>query len=322
MSLLERGGFRLTKWTSNSREVLANIPEDKRAQPTLNLDLDQLPIERALGVLWNIETDVFQFKVLKPDKPATKRGILSTISSLYDPVGFVCPVVLEAKKIMQRLWKLQLDWDDPVPEFELAHWERWKSELSALSQVQIPRCYLQLQGEVKEISLHQYSDASDEGYGMCSYLRFVYEDGSIQCSFLVGKSKTMPVRAISIPRLELQAATLSAKIYQVCRDELTYKIDRVVFWTDSQTTLQYIKNETKRFNTYVANRIAEIREITRPDQWRHCPGRLNPADDASRGLKPKRLSSQHRWWKGPEYLWQSENNWPKTEIGEDCKPSR
>ncbi|KAL9975992.1 hypothetical protein ACROYT_G013221 [Oculina patagonica] len=316
MSLLERGGFRLTKWTSNSRELLANIPEDKRAQPTLNLDLDQLPIERALAVLWNIETDVFQFKVLKPDKPATKRGILSTISSLYDPVGFVCPVVLEAKKIIQRLWKLQLDWDDPVPEFELAHWERWKSELSALSQVQIPRCYLQLQGEVKEISLHQYSDASDEGYGMCSYLRFVYEDGSIQCSFLVGKSKTMPVRAISIPRLELQAATLSAKIYQVCRDELTYKIDRVVFWTDSQTTLQYIKNETKRFNTYVANRIAEIREITRPDQWRHCPGRLNPADDASRGLKPKRLSSQHRWWKGPEYLWQSENNWPKTEIGE------
>ncbi|KAL9961074.1 hypothetical protein ACROYT_G029955 [Oculina patagonica] len=114
----------------------------------------------------------------------------------------VTTMVLEAKKIMQRLWKLQLDWDDPVPEYELAHWERWKSELSALSQVQIPRCYLQLQGEVKEISLHQYSDESDE------------------------------------------------------------------------------------------------------------------ADDASRGLKPKRLSSQHRWWKGPEYLWQSENNWPKTEIGE------
>jgi len=187
MALLEKGGFRLTKWASNSREVLASIPEDKRARPTVNLDLDELPIERALGVLWNVEKDVFQFEVFKPDKPATKRGILSAISSLYDPMGFICPVVLEAKKIMQRLWKLQLGWDDPVPECELAHWERWKSELCALTQVQIPRCHFQLHGEVKEISLHQFSDASDEGYGMCSYQRFVYEDGSIQCSFLIGK---------------------------------------------------------------------------------------------------------------------------------------
>ena len=143
MVLLEKGGFRRTKRTSNSREVLASIPEDKRARPTINLDLDELPIERALGALRNVEKDVFQFEVLKPDKPAPKRGILSAISSLYHPMGFVCPVVLEAKNIIQRLWKLQLPWDDPVPECELAHWERWKSELSALTQVQIPN-YLNL----------------------------------------------------------------------------------------------------------------------------------------------------------------------------------
>jgi len=132
MALLEKGGFCLIKWTSNSQEVLASIPKYKRAWPTVNLDLDELPIKRALGVLWNVEKDVFQFEVFKPDKPATKRGILSAISSLYDPMGFVCPVMLEAK-IMQRLWKLQLGWDDPVPECELAHWERWKSGLSALT---------------------------------------------------------------------------------------------------------------------------------------------------------------------------------------------
>jgi len=72
MALLEKGGFCLTKWTSNSREVLASIPEDKRAQPTVNLDLDELPVERELGVLWNIEKDAFQFEVFKPDKPGTK----------------------------------------------------------------------------------------------------------------------------------------------------------------------------------------------------------------------------------------------------------
>ena len=123
---------------------------------------------------------------------------------------------------------------------------------------------------------------------MCSYLRFVYEDGSIQCSFLIGKSKAMSVRPISIPRLELQAATLSARIYQVCREELTNKIDRVVFRTDSQTALQYIKNENKRFHTYVANGVAEIREMTSPDQWRHCPGK----NESSRRRFP--------WFKAPE----------------------
>ena len=123
------------------------------------------------------------------------------------------------------------------------------------------------------------------------------------------------VRTITIPRLELQAATLSVRIFQVCREELTYKIDRVVFWTDSQTTLQYIKNESKRFHNYVADRIAEIREITKPDQQRHCPGKLNPADDASRGSKPKKLIDQHHCWRGPEYLWDSEENWPEAEIG-------
>ena len=117
------------------------------------------------------------------------------------------------------------------------------------------------------------------------------------------------MRLISIQRLELQAATLSARIYQVCREELTYKVDRVVFCTDSQTTLKYIKNESKRFHTYVANRIAETLEITIPDQWRHCPGKLNPADDASRGLKPQKLIDQQRGWKGPEFLWEQEENW-------------
>ena len=94
MTLLEKGGFRLPKWTSNCREVLANIPEDKRAQPTLILDLDELPIERALGVLWNVEKDVFQFKVFKPDKPTTKRGILSAISSY----GFRLPSGVRSKE--------------------------------------------------------------------------------------------------------------------------------------------------------------------------------------------------------------------------------
>jgi len=117
------------------------------------------------------------------------------------------------------------------------HWNKWKCELSALSQVQVPRCHL-VHGTVSDISPHLFSDASEDGYGMCAYLRFVYASGTERCSFLVGRSRSSPVRPISIPRLELQAATLSVKIYRVLMDELTYEIGKITFWSDSQTTLQ------------------------------------------------------------------------------------
>ena len=202
-------------------------------------------------------------------------------------MGFVCPIVVEAKKILLKLWNLNLGWDDEFPEDLQCHWNKWKNELPALSQVQIPRCFLADQTEVLDVSLHLFSDASEDGYSMCSYLRFVHASGAMKCSFLVGKSRISPVRPISIPRLELQAATLSVKMYRVLMDELTYKISGATFWTDSQTTLQYIKNDSKRFQTYVANRVIEIPEVTTPDQWRHCPGRMNPNNfiEANRELK-------------------------------------
>ena len=111
---------------SNNRQVLSKIPEEERAKPTLDLDLEKLPVERTLGVQWDVEKDVFLFKVREPHQPSTKRGILSAVSSLYDPMGFVCPVVLEAKKILQRLWKLNLGWDDEIPEELQSRWNRWK----------------------------------------------------------------------------------------------------------------------------------------------------------------------------------------------------
>ena len=263
--LLSEAGFRLTKSTSNSREVLSKIPDADRAKPTLDLDLENLPVERTLGVQWDVEKDTFLFKVREPHKPPTKRGILSAVSSLYDPMGFVCPVVLEAKKILQRLWKLNLGWDDLIPEDLQSLWNEWKCKLAVLLQVQVPRCHL-IDSTVVDISLHLFSDASEDGYGMCSYLRFVYACGTVRCSFLIGRSRSSPVRPISIPRLELQAVTMSVKMYRVLVDELTYKISKATFWSDSQTKLQYIKNVSKQFQTYVANCVAEIRELTSPDQ--------------------------------------------------------
>ena len=176
---------------------------------------------------------------------------------------------------------------------------------SCLSQIQVPRCYL-VHGTVRDISLHLISDAFKDGYGTCAYLRFVYVSETVRHSFSVGSSRSSPVRPISFPRFKLQAATLCVKICRVLMDELTDQISNVTFWADSQTTLQHIKNKTKRFQTYVANRVAEIREVTSPDQWRYCPGKVNP----------QKLSSQYRWWRGPDFLWESEGCWPSAKYEE------
>lgn len=106
------------KWTSNRREVLAAIPENDRAKEVRVVDLshDALPIERALGVLWCIDSDTFRFRIQVKEKPFTRRGILSTVCSVYDPLGFLAPFILPAKILMQQLIKAKLGWDEIIPE--------------------------------------------------------------------------------------------------------------------------------------------------------------------------------------------------------------
>ena len=112
--LLKEGGFRLTKFTSNSREVLQSIPPDLRANPLLDLDLDQLPLERALGVYWDAQSDTFKFQAVQAGKPSTKRGVLSVVSSLFDPLGFPSPFVFSAKILLQDLWRGKIPWDQEM----------------------------------------------------------------------------------------------------------------------------------------------------------------------------------------------------------------
>ena len=112
--LLSRGGFSLTKWMSNDREVLASIPSSRRAKSVVNLDLDEMPTEHALGVQWKVQTDEFCFKVIAKERPPTRRGILSAASSVYDPLGFLAPFTLSAKLILQELCRKKIGWDEKV----------------------------------------------------------------------------------------------------------------------------------------------------------------------------------------------------------------
>lgn len=172
--LCATGGLRLHKFASNNRDVLESIPPSERATNVKDMDLtfDDLPLERALGIQWDVESDCFKFSVSLKEQPATRRGILSTVASLYDPLGLVAPVQLKAKIILQEMCRRGTGWDDPLTDELRLKWEQWRSDLAHLDNVTIPRTYSPAGfGKVLKAELHPFSDASTRGYGQCSYLR-------------------------------------------------------------------------------------------------------------------------------------------------------
>ena len=131
--LLKKGRFHLTKWLSNSRAVMESIPTSERATLVKDLDFDHAPIDRALGVRWHVVLDTFGFKITIKDRPATRRGILSVVSLIYDPLGFVAPFILTAKLILRDLCMKKLARDDKIPDEDS---ERWKARLEALPKLE------------------------------------------------------------------------------------------------------------------------------------------------------------------------------------------
>ncbi len=243
--LLAKGGFHLTKWVSNSREVLDAVPESERSKELKNVHIedDKLPIQRALGLQWDVETDRFTFNIGMKEVPPTRRGMLSKISSVYDPLGFVSPYILKAKIILQRLCKNEVGWDEQISGINLEEWRSWLDDLKKLEQLEVQRCYTD-SGVKSSVTnqLHHFSDASEVGYGVVTYLRSVDRSGDVSCSFILAKSRLTPLKKITIPRLELAAATLAVKVDSMLKRELDMKLVESTFWTDSTAVLCYIRN--------------------------------------------------------------------------------
>ncbi|KAK7884837.1 hypothetical protein WMY93_027960 [Mugilogobius chulae] len=317
IALCGKGGFVLEKWISNSRVVLQAISKEQRAKELkmLDLDIDKLPVERALGLQWCVETDAFKFKMEVKHQALTRRGMLSVNSSVYDPLGFLAPVTLHAKIMQQELCKRGCSWDDSLPQDIWQRWKKWLEELELLATFSVDRCIKPADFTVlKQAQLHHFSDASEEGYGIVSYIRMVDQKGHIHVAFLLGKARVTPLKAVTIPRLELSAAVLAAKMNTMIKAELGVPLQESVFWTDSTSVLKYVNNEDRRFHTFVANRIATIRDLSDPKQWRHVSTKENPADYVSRGMKVSDFLSSRRWLEGPEFLWKEEEKWPKVKL--------
>ena len=203
------------------------------------------------------------------EKPPSRRGILSLVSSVYDPLGFASPFVLPAKVIPQDLCCRGLKWDEVVPDEHLKNWQQWLGDLPRLEEFSVNR-YFKLSGlgDASSCELHHFSDASQVGYGAVTYLRLVNESGQIHCTFVMSKARVVPLKRITIPRLELSVATVSVRLDKTVKRELELAVDQSFFWTDSTSVLKYVTNSHTRFRTFVANRSMTVRLLLNGDMCR------------------------------------------------------
>ncbi|XP_055957968.1 uncharacterized protein LOC126823725 isoform X2 [Patella vulgata] len=243
--------------------------------------------------------------------PATKRGVISIVSSIFDPCGFLAPFTFRAKCLIQEVWRTGIQWDDKLKTDLEVKWNAWLKELDELKRFQLPRHHIGFTKAATDIEVHLFADASEKGFGSVAYLKYLPDTGNGTCSFVAAKTRVALIKPqLSIPCLELQATVLAVRLWNCLKEELPVLVKHVYFWTDSMTVIQYINNQTRRFKPFVSNRIAEILDSTNSSQWYHVSSDQNPADYCSRGLPASKLTVKHSWFTGPSFLYSDKESWP------------
>lgn len=308
---LAKGCFNLRKYRSNFPQLFSTSD--------LNPEEGNLLISNStctLGIGWSPSSDNLHFQV-EPSIPAvpTKRSILSTIFKIFDPLGLLSLYTIKPKILLQTLWTQKLDWDEPVPNEINSIWQSFSQNLHTLSSLTVPRNILI--DDATAIELHCFVDASEKAYGACIYLKSTNDEGNSHVNLLCAKARVAPLKATTIPRLELCAAVLGAQLGSAVAEALRCSISRHVYWTDSRVVLGWI-NSSNKTKTFVANRIAAINELTESSSWRHVPTSENPADLASRGVELSKVVNSTEqsslWWHGPSFLSQTESSWPSSKL--------
>uniref|UniRef100_A0A1B0C8T2 CCHC-type domain-containing protein n=1 Tax=Lutzomyia longipalpis TaxID=7200 RepID=A0A1B0C8T2_LUTLO len=319
--MMSSGGFKLKKWTSNSPEVLAQIPEeDQEGSSTLDMDFEGTV--KTLGLFWNKILDVFKFAVSEFSETVTKRSILSEMSRIFDPLGFLSPITISAKILLQSLWPLKVEWDDGLSEEVVQKWLQYQTNIRRAAQgVAVPR-QATCKGKPQRSQLFLFCDASEKAYGACVYLRTTDADNRVHSKLLNSKTKVAPLQQLTIPRLELCAADLGAKLLKRNLDALEIPIDEIHAFSDSMVTLHWINGEPQRWKTFVGNRVARIQNIIPAERWHHVKSEENPADMASRGVTAEALNPESIWWHGPPWMLDPDLQFETPQLNPDDEAAR
>lgn len=314
----EHGGFSVGKYLSNSEKVLEALGA-KKSTETKQLAEDPIHnLERVLGMFWNTTTDCFMFtlkytkinkEVIAGNRYPTKREVLQTLMSIFDPLGLLQHFLVRLKILLQKIWRSKMHWDEELNTGDQKQfWDGWFQQLPEIEKLEIPRLYSPFVS-ISSIDLHIFVDASVDAYAAVGFLRFESER-EIKCVLVGSKSRVAPIKYVSIPRLELQAAVLGTRILVSIENSQSFTINRRFIWRDSKTVISWIRSDHKKYQQFVAHRIGEILESTNHDNWRWLPGKENVADDATKWVKTPNFNMQDRWFRGPEFLYRPEQYWP------------
>jgi hypothetical protein len=299
VQILKGGGFNLHKFASNSPLLMPSDASERNH----NVSLDRQPETKTLGILWNCHSDTIRYSsnFKNINKSITKRGILSTIARLFDPLGLVAPITITAKTILQKLWSLKLDWDESLPLDLHTSWSNFMRSFQDINTISIPRRIVPDETSIS-YEMHGFCDASQTAYGACVYIRVKDALGNFHSQLLCSKNRVTPLSATTIPRLELCGALLLAQLVDKVKQTLNLNIEQFFFWTDSTIVLAWLKMQSTTLKVFVSHRVSEIQNLTSISDWHHVRTVQNPADLLSRGTTPNQLRETALWWHGPKFL--------------------
>lgn len=309
-SVLNSAKMPLRKWCSNSPAILKYMGKSEN-DPLYTLEIGDEDTIKSLGLQWKPFVDHFQFtisRITASRNKLTKRIVLSDLNKIFDPLGFLTPVLIRGKIFLQQLWSLKIDWDSQLPNDIQMRWDKFYRSLDQLKDCMIPRKVIPYNSD--EIEMHGFCDASEEAYGACIYVRSRQTNGGWNSRLLCAKTRVAPLKGSTIPRLELNGALLLAELVQKVSESWAIDAKSFKLWTDSMVVLNWINSTTSRLKTYIMNRVSQISDLTEVTQWHHVSTNENPADVISRGICARELSNAKLWWKGPNWLVENDTSWP------------
>ncbi|XP_046868614.1 uncharacterized protein LOC124461066 [Drosophila willistoni] len=239
------GGFHIRNWSSNSKEVLRILKSDSLLPEAVEITA----------------TEKAEAQRLDSDKTPTKRELLQVLMSMYDPLGFISCFTIELKILLQEVWRSGIGWDTGLPDALLPKWIRWKRILTTIAELTIPRCYFNSSDQIHDVQLHTFVDASELAYAAVCYLR-IRQGERTYLSFVASKAKVAPLSPLSIPRMELQAAVIGAKLSNRIQRNPRLSINSSCYWSDSKTVLKWLRMDPRKFQQFVMHRVGEILEFT------------------------------------------------------------
>ena len=307
-AIMDQAGMALTQWGSNSEKVGQSVTQELGEA---YIEDDSLKV---LGLRWVASEDVLEYECshFSFEICLTKKVMLGYISRLFDPLGYALPFIMSARILFQKVWKLNIEWDEIVPDSIDTIFQKWIKDLDNLNKWKIPRrLTFILWSDIQVIEIHAFGDASPQAYGACAYLRAQSHSGEWNTSLIFARARVAPLKEIKFPRLELLASLLCARLAVFVQNELRVNDQSSVHcWTDSTVTLAWIKSNPDRWKVFVKNRVIDIQSLVPPHSWHHCKGTDNPSDLLTRGISSQELMASEFWLRGPIFLRENTETWP------------